>query len=150
MRGQQYYTNLFIGDQRWMTSNVGSTWDNVSRITPNCTGDVLIAGLGLGAQILLLQDREDVTSITVVEKTADVIDLVAPKFTNIKVSFIHGDIFNFENISNRRFDSVIFDIFLDDANLFASDKATLRSLDVLNGDGQRFFWHNWLGDFSGD
>ena len=39
-------------------------------------GDILIAGLGIGMVNELLVDSDDVTSVTIVEKEQDVVDLV--------------------------------------------------------------------------
>ena len=58
------------------------------------TGDVLLAGLGLGMVIQPLIDNESVTSITIVEKFQEVIDLVwshVPKSN--KVRLITDDIY---------------------------------------------------------
>ena len=42
----------------------------------NATGDVLIGGLGLGVIHQTLMDNPDVTSVTIIENSQDVIDLV--------------------------------------------------------------------------
>tara|TARA_R110000751_G_scaffold109345_7_gene206454 strand:- start:8422 stop:8985 length:564 start_codon:yes stop_codon:yes gene_type:complete len=42
----------------------------------NATGDVLIGGLGIGFVHQTLMDNPDVTSVTIIEKSQDVIDLV--------------------------------------------------------------------------
>ena len=42
----------------------------------NATGDVLIGGLGIGLVNEVLIDNDDITSITIVENSQDVIDLV--------------------------------------------------------------------------
>lgn len=42
----------------------------------NATGDVLIGGLGIGLVNEVLIDNDDITSVTIVENSQDVIDLV--------------------------------------------------------------------------
>lgn len=57
------------------------------------TGDVLIAGLGIGFVNQKLIDNPNVTSVTIVEKNQDVIDLVwqhCPK--NQSFTLVHADI----------------------------------------------------------
>ena len=57
------------------------------------TGDVLIAGLGIGFVNQKLIDNPNVTSITIVEKNKDVIDLVWPYCPkNQSFTLVHADI----------------------------------------------------------
>jgi hypothetical protein len=86
------------------------------------TGDILITGLGLGmcVQGLLKKDpnRDTVKSITVIEKSQDVINLVAPSITDPRVTIIHADAFTYE--PEGMFDYVWHDIWpgIDADNLF--------------------------------
>ena len=79
------------------------------------SGEGLVAGLGLGIFILQIQDKTEVTGITVIEKEQDVIDLVAPHLPlSPKVTIIKGDIFDKEAVSRAlRFDFIYFDIWND-------------------------------------
>ncbi len=74
-------------------------------------GDVLIAGLGIGMIILPLQDKENVKSITIIEKSKDIIDMIASqiKFYD-NVSIINDDIFTYKPI-NRKYDCIYIDIW---------------------------------------
>lgn len=63
----------------------------------NAKGDVLLAGLGIGMVHQFLIDNEDVTSVTIVEKNQEVIDLVwdhCPK--NEKFRLVRADIYDWE------------------------------------------------------
>jgi len=73
-------------------------------------GDVLVAGLGIGMVLMAIQDKEEVTSITVVEKEQEVIDLVKPQLP-LKdwVTVVHSDIFEFQTKMN--YDVIYFDIW---------------------------------------
>lgn len=54
-------------------------------------GNVLVAGLGLGMYLQNIKDKEEVTSITVVEKSKVVIELIAKYFKDcqkIKIIFL--------------------------------------------------------------
>ena len=74
-------------------------------------GDILIAGLGIGMIILPLQDKEDVKSITIIEKSKDIIYMITSqiKFHN-NVSIINDDIFNYKP-TNRKYDCIYIDIW---------------------------------------
>ena len=61
------------------------------------SGDVIVAGLGLGLVNQSLMDNPNVTSVTIIEKYQEVIDLVwnsCPK--NGKMRLIHSDIYDWK------------------------------------------------------
>lgn len=73
-------------------------------------GDVLIAGLGIGMVLLAVQAKEDVQSVTVVEKEAEVIELVKAQLPlNGKVSIVNQDIFDYK--PDKVYDTIYFDIW---------------------------------------
>lgn len=73
-------------------------------------GNILIAGLGLGLIVLAVQNFANVKSITIIEKSKEVIELVAPQLPlNEKVKIIEGDIFNF--VPSMKYDIIYFDIW---------------------------------------
>lgn len=75
-------------------------------------GDVFIAGLGLGLIVREIQVKDDVTSITVLEKNKEVIDLVVPNnLFNGKVKIINGDAWEYEFQKGTKFDSLYLDIW---------------------------------------
>jgi hypothetical protein len=74
-------------------------------------GHVLIAGLGIGMVLLDIQDKEDIFTVTVVEKEEEVIDLVRPQLPlNSKVRIIPQDIFKYK-ATDKTFDTIYFDIW---------------------------------------
>lgn len=76
------------------------------------TGDVLIGGLGLGMIILAIQDKEDIKSITVVEISQELVDLVMVGLKdklNDKVKIIIDDIKQFK--TDSMYDTIYFDIW---------------------------------------
>lgn len=73
-------------------------------------GDILVGGLGIGMIILEVQDKEDVDTITIVEKNAEVIELLADVPFNEKVKIIQDDIFTWKP-RERRFDVIYLDIW---------------------------------------
>tara|TARA_Y100000004_G_scaffold111584_1_gene125272 strand:- start:103 stop:621 length:519 start_codon:yes stop_codon:yes gene_type:complete len=77
----------------------------------NATGDVLIGGLGIGFVNQKLIDNPNVTSVTILEKNQEVIDLVwehCPKDETF--TLIHADIETWEPTQN--FDSMWIDTWL--------------------------------------
>lgn len=80
----------------------------------NATGHVLINGLGLGMCIKAIVDRPEVTKITVIEKSEDVIKLVAPTYLKYdKVEIICADAFTYEPPKGVRYGAVWHDIWQD-------------------------------------
>lgn len=78
----------------------------------NAHGDVLIAGLGIGLILLPVQEKEEVRSITILEKNKEVIDLVASQLElNDKVTITHSDVFTHEFKRGTKFDTIYFDIW---------------------------------------
>ena len=59
-------------------------------------GNVLVGGLGIGLIVLAIQDKEDVETITVLEKNKEVIDLVQNQLPlNEKVRIVQDDVFTY-------------------------------------------------------
>lgn len=81
-------------------------------------GRLLIVGLGLGIVLRAVLDKKKVSHVTVIEKSEDVIKLVAPRFENDikyknKVKIIHADIFEWKPEKLEKFDYAWFDIWND-------------------------------------
>lgn len=75
-------------------------------------GNVLVAGLGLGMYLQNIKDKEEVISITVVEKSKEVIELVAKYFKDCqKIRIVNEDIFNYT--PDIKFDFAFLDIWSD-------------------------------------
>jgi hypothetical protein len=84
---------------------------NIQFVT-NANGDVFIAGLGIGMILLAIQDKEEVKSITVLEKFPEVIELVGKQLPlNEKVKIIQGDVFTYDFPKGTKFDTIYFDIW---------------------------------------
>lgn len=78
----------------------------------NAHGDVLIAGLGIGLIVLPIQDKEEVTSITILEKNPEVIEMVAEQLPlNDKVTIIQGDVYEHTFPKGTKFNCIYFDIW---------------------------------------
>lgn len=78
----------------------------------NAHGDILIGGLGLGMIVAAIMDREEVKSITVIEKHSEVIELITSQITfNNKVHIINADVFEWKPEKGQRFDCIYMDIW---------------------------------------
>lgn len=75
------------------------------------TGSILVNGLGLGVTLKALSEKPEVTDITVIENSEDVIKLVAPSYTDPKITIIHGDAFTWEPPKGKVYDAVWHDIW---------------------------------------
>ena len=89
-------------------------------------GDVLIGGLGLGMIVLAIQDESKVSSITVIEKSPNVIAAIRPQLPlNSKVEIIEGDVFTYK--PKRKYDCIYMDIwFYPDFESYEEMKALKR------------------------
>jgi hypothetical protein len=75
-------------------------------------GNVLVSGLGLGMYLQNIKDKEEVTSITVIEKSKEVIELIAKYFKDCqKIKIINEDIFNYT--PDIKFEFAFLDIWSD-------------------------------------
>ncbi len=75
-------------------------------------GKVLVNGLGLGVLLKALLDKGDITEVTVIENSEDVINLVAETYlSDDRVSIIHADAFEWKPPKGKRYDFVWHDIW---------------------------------------
>jgi hypothetical protein len=77
------------------------------------SGNVLIVGLGLGLINNPLKENPNVKSITIVEISQEIIDLIQNKYPDRldKINIIKDDFYNFAKTTNKKFDYIYGDIF---------------------------------------
>lgn len=111
-------------------------------------GRVLIAGLGIGMVLENILDKPEVTGVIVVEKYADVIALVRPKFKHPKLTVICKDIHQY-NPPDRMFDCIYFDIWptINTDNLPEMTKLHRQFRRCLNRANKQAFMDSWLRDW---
>jgi spermidine synthase len=80
-------------------------------VVSQARGDVLIAGLGIGFILVPILKKNEVTSITVVEKHQDVIDLVGPRFNDPRLTILQGDILTWRPPKGSTYSTIYFDIW---------------------------------------
>lgn len=75
-------------------------------------GSILINGLGIGVLLKALLNKPEITEITVIEKSEDVIKLVAPTYlTDSRVTIINADAFEYKPPKDKYYDAVWHDIW---------------------------------------
>lgn len=117
-RSYQYPAVLENG-REWMTLMPNETLTTQPAVSLS-TGKVLTFGLGLGYFAFMASQKEDVTSVTVVERSYDVIklfeDYILPQFPQRdKIRIICADAFDYAQkyMSSEQFDFVFADIWHD-------------------------------------
>jgi spermidine synthase len=92
-------------------------------------GDVLIAGLGIGMvvhgilskELKSWEKRKPITSVTVLEKEADVIALISPTLpSDPRLKIIHADVFDWK--PTQQYDCLYFDIWADGSSDLAKSE----------------------------
>lgn len=108
------YTGLYRNDTPIMTDTPDEIRDHRGFMRRS-TGDVLIAGLGLGMVLQGCAVKDEVKTVTVIEKSLDVIYLVERHYKakpfGHKVTIINADIFEWKPAKGVKFDCAWFDIW---------------------------------------
>lgn len=111
------YLCLSENNRAWMSIRP-SEMETQKEYIEKLTGDVLIFGLGLGYAAYLTALKEDVKSVTIVEKNKEIIDIfkkhILPQFkTDTKVIIIEDDAHNlFKDVEKMNsYDSCFIDIW---------------------------------------
>jgi len=112
----------FDGDHTVLYQYINGAWMNImedteeeadqaSAFLSTATGDVLLAGLGLGMVLKPLVKNPKVSSITVIEKYQEVIDLVSPHTpSSNKIKIINDDIYTWT--PDKKYDVAWFDSYI--------------------------------------
>lgn len=98
---------------RCIMSNTPAEMSDLYPFRRHATGNVLINGLGLGIAASLALAKADVTAITIVELSPDVISLVAPSLADPRVTVIEADAYEWQPPKGIRYNAVWHDIWDD-------------------------------------
>jgi len=105
------YAQLLVGRTLMMSDTQMERRSNYE-VVRRADGEVFIAGLGLGMILHPILAKENVTRVTVVEKYADVIKLVAPTLPHQeKLRIVEADVLDWKPEKGTRYDVVYFDIW---------------------------------------
>lgn len=130
-----------------MMSDLSYEHSTCEELVQRAQGQVLIAGLGLGMILHPILAKSDVTSVTVIEKYADVIDLIHPTLpVTSKLKIHQADVFDWTPPADARFDVIWFDIWPDIGVARLSEMAELHRrfepyLNRSNPDCWMELWH---------
>jgi spermidine synthase len=104
------YARLYVGNTLMMSDTPMEHRTN-SQIMQECNGDVFIAGLGIGMVLSAVLKHSEVRSVMIVEKYQDVIDLVAPHYSDKRLTITCADILEWHPPKGRKWDTIYFDIW---------------------------------------
>lgn len=95
-------------------TNTPSELRDFSYFVHRATGRVLMNGLGLGVTLKAVLEKPEVTAAIIIEKSTDVIDLVANTYNkDPRVSIIEADAFEYKPPKGVRYDCVWHDVWPD-------------------------------------
>jgi hypothetical protein len=109
-------------------------------------GSVLLNGLGLGFGLSAILRKPEVTAVTVVEKSADVIKLVAPHIADERLVIINADALEWRPAKGIRYNVVWHDIW--DEVLNSDHKPEVSKLRRAYGRLADFQWC-WSQEYAG-
>lgn len=121
-------------------------------VVSNAVGDVLVAGLGIGLIVVPIALKAGVTSVTVIEKSPDVIALVEPHLRKhlgdaaAKLTVIQADIFDFKPAKGQKWEIIWFDIWPDICGDALPEIAKLkqRFKGRVRRNGNGWFFGAWM------
>lgn len=109
------YKRLIHDNEVIMSNTTAEISDHVMFIHEACYrgGHILINGLGLGVALSkILQNSKKITQITIIEKSKDVITLVAPTYLkDPRIEIIHADALKWKPPLGVRYTTVWHDIW---------------------------------------
>lgn len=99
-------------DGTCVMSNTPDEIRDFTRFVWRSKGSILVNGLGIGVFLKALLNKPDVTDVTVIEKSEDVIKLVAPTYlVDSRVTIINADAFEYKPPKDKRYNAVWHDIW---------------------------------------
>lgn len=93
-----------------MSDTPSEMWDHEYALRM-ATGSCLLNGLGIGMLLKNILLKPDVTDVTVVEISQDLIDLVASHYTDPRVTIVCADAFEYKIPKGKRYNMVWHDIW---------------------------------------
>lgn len=127
LRGYAYFevkksidvTTLEIKNEvgKWKTWMVDDPphWWAMQEYAINSCGNVLVAGLGLGLVTNELLRSVDVSSVTVIERNEDVIELISPFLhvdDEVTLDILNKDFYEYIHETDELFDRIIVDLWV--------------------------------------
>ena len=135
-----------IGKPRVMMSDLHYERVTCFEVVERAHGDVLIAGLGLGMILHPILGKQEVRSVTVIEKYSEVVELISPTLPyDPRLTIVNDDIFTWRPPSGSRYDVIWFDIWPDFEVTRLSEMARLHRKfgRYLNRDNANRWMESW-------
>ena len=134
------------GDTVWMSINP-MEMKTAEKGIENASGNVLVFGGGLGYYPFMVSLKENVKSVTIIEKDPIVFqilhDLILPQFPNKKVQIVEADAYEYiDNLDPEKYNSVYIDIWPDNVSGFDDYKRFVKYED----DYPSVHFDYWLED----
>lgn len=108
------YQRLMHGSTCVMSNTPSEMKDHSDfiRRAKNVGGNILINGLGLGMCLTAILESDKVKAVTVIEKSMEVITLIAPSFSHdLRVDIVCADAFEYKPPKGVKYDLVWHDIW---------------------------------------
>jgi hypothetical protein len=106
------YIRLTVDGLLYMSDTEMERYSNYDFVCA-ATGDVFIAGLGLGMIAHAILQKPDVKKVVIVENNADLIEVVAPRLADPRLTIVHADALEWKPAKGEKFDTIYFDIWPD-------------------------------------
>jgi hypothetical protein len=104
------FTRLMRGGTLVMSDTPDEMRDHYAAVM-KAMGSCLINGLGLGMVLKAVLKKSEVTDVTVVEISSEVLEMVSPHYQDSRVTFIHASAFDYQPPKGKRYGMVWHDIW---------------------------------------
>lgn len=104
------FTRLMRGGTLVMSDTPAECRDHMEAVR-NAKGSCLINGLGIGMVLKNILLKPEVTDVTVVDISQDLIDLVSPFYTDPRIKYVCSDAFLYKPEKGKKFQMVWHDIW---------------------------------------
>ena len=110
MPAGEEYTRLMRDGTLVMSDTPAEMRDHYEAVH-RAKGSCLINGLGLGMVLKAVLKKPEVTDVTVVELSQEVIDMVSPHYQDERVAFVHADALEYKPSTKKLYQMVWHDIW---------------------------------------
>ena len=104
------FTRLMRGSTLVMSDTPAEMQDHYYPVRV-AKGSCLLNGLGIGMVLKNILAKPEVTDVTVVEISQDLIDIMTPHYTDPRVSFVCADALEYKPPEGKKYDMVWHDIW---------------------------------------
>lgn len=142
------YCQLRVNNQLVMSDTDMEKNSNM-RVVHQAKGHVLIAGLGIGLILLPILDNPEVLSVTVIEKSPDVVTLVEPHIRKAsyqadKLKVVVADIFTWTPPKGQKWRTIYHDIWPDICTDNLSEMTQLHRKYARRKSGPDAYMDSWM------